>query len=195
MSRRIVDLSVALEAGIKSDPPGLLPQIDYMDHQDGFHSFARLWPGLQREHMPDGEGPAAETCSITTHNGTHLDAPYHFASTQDHALPSGPRPALRIDEIDLDWCFQPGVKLDFRHLPDGYVAQPHDIETELARIGHTLKPLEIVLVNTRAGERYGEDDYLLAGCGLRDRARSDPLFTRTGDPAHRHRWLELGSLT
>ena len=29
-------------------------------------------------------------------------------------------------------------------------------EAELARIGHTLKPLEIVVVNTRAGSRYGE---------------------------------------
>ena len=27
-----------------------------------------------------------------------------------------------IDEMPLDWYFRPGVKLDFRHLDDGYVA-------------------------------------------------------------------------
>ena len=27
-----------------------------------------------------------------------------------------------IDEVPLDWCLQPGVKLDFRHFADGYVA-------------------------------------------------------------------------
>ena len=74
--------------------------------------------------------------------------------------------ALTIDEVDLAWCFQPGVKLDFRHLPDGYVVQPADVEAELARISHTLKPLEIVVVNTRAGSAYGQPDYLRAGCGM-----------------------------
>ena len=41
-----------------------------------------------------------------------------------------------------------------------------DIETELKRIGHSLRPLEIVLVNTAAGARYGKPDYVSAGCGM-----------------------------
>ena len=41
-----------------------------------------------------------------------------------------------------------------------------DVEAELKRIGHTLKPLEIVVVNTRAGSRYGNNDYVSAGCGM-----------------------------
>ena len=32
MARRLVDISVALKAGIASDPPRMLPQIDYFDH-------------------------------------------------------------------------------------------------------------------------------------------------------------------
>ena len=60
--------------------------------------------------------------------------------------------AITIDEVPLDWCFQPGVKLDFRHFPDGYVATAKDVEAELKRIGHTLSPLEIVVVNTAAGK-------------------------------------------
>ena len=68
--------------------------------------------------------------------------------------------------MDLNWCFQPGVKLDFRHLPDGYVVQAADVEAELARIGHTLQPLQIVVVNTRAGSAYGTAGYTRAGCGM-----------------------------
>ena len=68
--------------------------------------------------------------------------------------------------MPLEWCYQPGVKLDFRHLPDGYIVTAQDVEAELARIGHTLKPLEIVVVNTSAGAAYGSPDYLARGCGM-----------------------------
>jgi kynurenine formamidase len=74
--------------------------------------------------------------------------------------------AWTIDEVPLEWCFQPGIKLDFRHLPDGHVVSADEVEAELARINHTLSPLEIVLVNTRAGSRYGHDDYVSSGCGM-----------------------------
>jgi kynurenine formamidase len=96
-----------------------------------------------------------------THNGTHLDAPYHFHSTMNR----GER-AITIDEVPLDWCLQPGIKLDFRHLPDGYVVTADDVAAELDRIAHVLKPLEIVVVNTRAGAAYGKPHYVSAGCGI-----------------------------
>ena len=41
-----------------------------------------------------------------------------------------------------------------------------EVEAELARIGHTLAPLEIVLVNTAAGAAYGRPDYVARGCGM-----------------------------
>jgi kynurenine formamidase len=74
--------------------------------------------------------------------------------------------AITIDEVPLEWCFQPGVKLDFRHLPDGHVVTAGEVERELSRVGHRLVPLDIVLINTRAGSRYGHDDYVSAGCGM-----------------------------
>jgi kynurenine formamidase len=74
--------------------------------------------------------------------------------------------AIAIDEVPLEWCFQPGVKLDFRHFPDGYVVTAQDVQSELKRINHDLQPLEIVVVNTRAGSRYGHSDYVSSGCGI-----------------------------
>ena len=161
MPRRIVDLSVSLENGIASDPPIMLPEITYMDHQDTVDQILSFFPGLKKEDLPGGEGWAVETLNIATHNGTHMDAPYHYHST----MSKGER-ALTIDEIPLDWCLRPGVKLDFRHFEDGYVAKAADVEAELERIGHELQPLDIVVVNTSAAERYGQPDYLLKGCGM-----------------------------
>jgi kynurenine formamidase len=41
-----------------------------------------------------------------------------------------------------------------------------DVEMELARIGHELQPLEIVLVNTAAGAALGQPDFVSKGCGM-----------------------------
>jgi len=165
MTTTFVDLSIYLENDVLSDPPPLAPRIEYKAHAETVDEFTRLLPGTRPEDYPDGEAAASEWVRLTTHSGTHLDAPYHFHSTMDGKL-GGARPSITIDEVPLDWCFQPGVKLDFRHLPDGHVVTAAQVETELARIGHTLSPLEIVVVNTRAGSRYGHDDFVNAGCGM-----------------------------
>jgi len=161
LARRFVDLSVALEAEIASDPPMMLPEITYMAHADTAEQVASFFPGLTADDLPGGEGWAIEFLSIATHNGTHLDAPYHFHSTMD-----GGKRAITIDEVPLDWCMGPGVKLDFRHLPDGHVVSAEEVAAELDRIGHDLSPGDIVVVNTSAGARYGHDDYLVSGCGM-----------------------------
>jgi kynurenine formamidase len=161
MARRFIDLSIFLENDVVSDPPVYRPKIDYVDHRMSVPELLSFFPGLKPEDLPDGEGWSLERIQLITHNGTHLDAPYHFASTMNR----GER-AWTIDEVPLEWCFQPGVKLDFRNFPDGYVVTAADVEAELHRIGHALSPLEIVVINTRAGSRYGHDDYVSSGCGM-----------------------------
>src|SRR5690606_22938580 len=141
------------------------PHIEYFTHESSFEQIARFFPGLKKEDLPDGEGWAVEKINLSTHNGTHLDAPYHFHSTMNKALGQAERSST-IDEVPLDWCFQPGVQPDFPPLPDRHVAPAPEVQADLAPIGHTLKPLEIVVVNTRAGSRYGNDDYVSSGCGM-----------------------------
>lgn len=165
MARRFVDLSIYLENDIQSDPPSSRPHIEYFTHENTFDRIAQFFPGLKPEELPDGEGWAVERVNLSTHNGTHLDAPYHFHSTMNKAL-GKPERSATIDEVPLEWCFQPGVKLDFRYFPDGYVVTAADVEAELRRIGHELAPLEIVVINTRAGARYGHPDYVSSGCGM-----------------------------
>ncbi len=162
MTRRILDLSIALDPDVVTDPPFMRPTITRQTHAETVAEAAMFFPGITADAMAGGEGFAAsETLTLSTHNGTHLDAPWHYHPTQD-----GGKPALTIDEIPLDWCLQPGVKLDFRHLPDGHVVTAAEVEAELARIGHTLQPLNIVLVNTAAGAALGQPDFLGKGCGM-----------------------------
>ena len=162
MARSFVDLSIYLENDVITDPPFMRPRIEYVTHGQTMPEANHFFPGVLAEQMPGGEGfAAAEKVSLSTHNGTHLDAPWHFHPTQD-----GGAPAMTIDEVPLDWCFRPGVKLDFRTLADGHVVTGAEVEAELARIGHDLQPLDIVLVNTAAGMAVGNPDYVSIGCGM-----------------------------
>ncbi|MGH8237946.1 MAG: cyclase family protein [Steroidobacteraceae bacterium] len=158
---RIIDLSVALDGDVKCDPPEMVTEITYYTHGPMAKMLEEIFPGLRAADLPDGEGWASERVQCTTHSGTHMDAPWHFASTMNR----GER-ARTIDQLPLEWCFAAGVKLDFRHLPDGYVAQPKDIDAELARTGARIEPRTIVVVNTAAGARYGYPDYMSRGCGM-----------------------------
>lgn len=157
----IIDLSVSLDPDIVSDPEIMTPKVTYFTHDQTAGQVQGFFPGLGREELPGGEGWAIERLEIATHNGTHLDAPYHHHSTMN-----GGERAITIDEVPLDWCYRPGVRLDFRGFKDGYVATAADMEAELARIGHEIQPFDIVLVNTSAAAAYGTLDFIHRGCGV-----------------------------
>jgi len=170
MGRRLVDLSIPITNDIISDPETMRPQVSYTRHDAGVAQMAFSFPGLTAADLPDGEGWAVERITLSTHNGTHMDAPWHFHSTTDQATPGGGRPAPTIDEGPLEYFLQPGVKLDFRHFADGYVATGADVAAELERIGHELQPLDIVLVNTAAGAAFGDPNFIHKGCGMGEEA-------------------------
>ncbi len=74
--------------------------------------------------------------------------------------------ALTIDEIPLDWCFNDGVVLDFRHKCDGEHITVKDLKQELRRIDYKIKPLDIVLIQTGADDAWGTEKYLVRGAGM-----------------------------
>jgi kynurenine formamidase len=120
-----------------------------------------FFPGITSDDLPGGPGWAVEFLTLTTHSGTHLDAPYHYSPAMDQGKPS-----MTIDEIPLEWCFHDGVVLDFRYKADGKRITAEDLEKELKRIGYEIKPMDIVLIQTGADTAWGTREYLTKGAGM-----------------------------
>lgn len=162
MAQRFVDLSIYLENDVISDPPFMRPEITYQKHAETVEEARHFFPDVEADDFPGGEGfAAAEWVKLTTHNGTHLDAPWHFHPTMD-----GGERAITIDEVPLEWCFRPGVKLDFRHFEHGHVVTAAEVEAELERIEVAVQPLDIVVINTAAGKAIGDPNFVNIGCGM-----------------------------
>lgn len=148
---QVVDLSVALAA---TPPESMLKvDIEYVTHEQGARIFGSFF-GLEKSDFPEGSFAATENITLTTHSGTHLDAPWHY----------GPRcegkPSRTIDEIPLEWCFGDGVVLDFRHKKAGEEIDAADFKQALDAIKYELNPFDIVLVMTGVSSKYyGTSDY------------------------------------
>ncbi len=152
----IIDLSVP----IMPTPPGamLKVEIEYLSHEDGARRDGAFF-GLSPEDLPEGRFAAVENVTLTTHSGTHLDAPYHYGPLSEG------KPARRIDEIPLEWCYGDGVVLDFTHKKAGDRIEIEDIEKALKKIQYELKPFDIVLFMTGASKYYGQSNYMQAHPG------------------------------
>jgi kynurenine formamidase len=82
-----------------------------------------------------------------------IDAPWHYAPTAEG------RPARTIEQCPLEWFFSDGVVLDLRYKRPGERIAVQDLEAALAAIGHTLAPLEIVLLMTGRDRHLGTREY------------------------------------
>jgi cyclase len=120
--------------------------------------------------FPDGEFLNNDFLELSTHTGTHVDAPAHYGSRTGYG--SG-RPRT-VDELPLDWFHRPGVVLDLTGSPSGAVGA-EVLDKELARIGYRPQPLDIVLLHTGADERSGTPRYFTEFAGL-DESATDYLL-------------------
>jgi kynurenine formamidase len=149
---RMIDLSVPIE----NDAPGELqpPKIEYLDHTAGGRVATFLFGCRPEDLTPTGHAWAVENLTTNSHTGTHIDAPYHYGATSDG------KPAKRIDEVPLEWCFGPGVVIDMRHKGNGDLISVEDLQDALRKISYELKPGDIVLIHTGAAKRWGTKEYL-----------------------------------
>jgi cyclase len=160
---RIIDLSSPVDgAAYEPDPVNhevLTPR------EGAIHMSSEM-----REHfgiefdpddLPDGEFLSLDRITLTTHTGTHVDAPSHYGS----ACTYGTGIPRHIDEMPLEWFHGPGVVLDLTDAGTGAVGAAR-LEKEFARIGHVPAPMEIVLLHTGADERVGTREYFTTFAGL-----------------------------
>ncbi len=150
---RLIDLSVPLENNAVSEP--MPAQIEYVTHAGlGLQQMKQFF-GIEEDDLvySDGQGWAIEEIHAISHTGTHVDAPYHYGATSEG------KPARRIDEVPLSWCFAPGVVLDVRHKEAGETITVDDLKEALDKIEYQLKPLDIVMLQTGADSRIDSPEY------------------------------------
>ena len=152
---RIIDLSLPIEEG-PSDP--IPVKITYKNHENGAEFLSKFF-GADKSDLPHGGG-AAEAVALSSHSGTHVDAPWHYAPTSEG------RKARTIDELPPEWFFSDGVVLDMTHKPNGSAVTVDDIRQSLEKIRYTIKPFDIVMLHTGADKYWGNAEYFEMGCGL-----------------------------
>ena len=153
---KIIDLSLPLEDS-PSEP--LRVTVEHQSHSDTAAVMAGYF-GATVDDLPEKLGWANELITACSHNGTHVDAPYHYFPT------CAGKPARTIDELPLEWFFSDGVVLDFSSKQNGALIEPQDIEQELVRINYQLKPFDIVMIRTDADRFWGSVEYFHAGAGV-----------------------------
>ncbi len=162
---RIIDLSLPIDE--KAFEVHKV-EIERVSHKAGVEKFNRVIMGrtllgkiqyalgkriLRKGDLPDEEFLSLEIVHSPVHIGTHLDYSFHYGSKSEN------RPAKTADEIPLEWCYADGVKLDFRHKKPAEAISAKDIEDGLKKINYTLKPQDIVFLETGADKLFGTPAY------------------------------------
>ena len=101
-----------------------------------------------------------EIIHSSVHMGTHVDAPFHYGSICEG------KPAKKIMDIPLDWCYGDGVVLDFTHLKYPQNIDKQEVLKALDKIKYKIKPMDIVLIRTGADRMVGTDDYVNKYVGM-----------------------------
>jgi kynurenine formamidase len=96
---------------------------------------------LTPKYLRTGLGWANDTIILSTHGTTHVDAPWHYAPVRRAARQNDRSTAAQ-------WFYGDGVVLDMRHKRHGEAITSEDIQSALAPIDYTIKPYDIVLVQT-----------------------------------------------
>ncbi|AHI01179.1 cyclase family protein [Kutzneria viridogrisea] len=166
----LIDLSSPVDASFWEPEP---VSITTMSAADGAkHLSAEMLEHFGMDFdpnvLPGAEFLTNDTLSLTTHTGTHVDAPAHYGSKATYGEPR------TIDQLPLDWFHRPAVVLDLTDVGIGVVGADV-LAGKLAEVGYTPQPLDIVLLNTGAARLVGTPKYFTDFAGL-DRSGVDLLL-------------------
>ncbi|MBD0842311.1 cyclase family protein [Streptomyces sp. TRM68416] len=158
---RIIDLSTPIDATVWEPNP---VEHDVMSPAEGGRHMAegmkeRYGLGFDPAELPEGELLSLDTFKLTTHTGTHVDAPSHYGTRATYGTPR------HIDTMPLDWFVRPGLVLDLTDQPVGAVGADV-LRREFDRIGREPEPMDIVMLNTGADRIAGTPKYFTDFTGL-----------------------------
>lgn len=157
---KLVDLTRLLDpSDIDRLPPErragatpLFPLVKHISPKDeGARVMSQIF-GCTPEDLPEGEGWGDEHVRMSTHLGTHVDAPLHYGS-----LCEG-KPSRTISDIDISELYCPAVVLDLRgRVESGKGIAAAALEAAIAENGATIEPGSAILLRT-GQEQFGLAD-------------------------------------
>jgi kynurenine formamidase len=168
----IIDLSLPIDDTLKETHPAT---IDRISHAQGVEHFnwvvMNKQPGGKERYekgervakpgeIPDGEMPSLEIVHSPVHMGTHVDAPFHYGSMCEG------KPAKKIMDIPLEWCYGDGVVLDFTLLKYPQNIGKEEVVAALRKIYYKIKPMDIVLIYTGGDKLLGTPEYVNKYVGM-----------------------------
>jgi len=109
--------------------------------------------------LPDCELLSIDTLTLTSHTGTHIDAPAHYGTRASYGEPK------TVEQLPLDWFHRPAFVLDLTDHGTGAV-DADVIKAELDRIDYHPEPLDIALLNTGADALAGTPAFFTDFTGL-----------------------------
>lgn len=167
----IIDLSVAISPDSWEPEP---IEVEWINHTAGADKLGRSawyferrkgWRGLLQRFLPadgrlishrdfpDAMGLSQMFYRLSTHTGTHVDAPFHYGwrkNTRD--LPD------TISEIPLGWCYGAGVLIDCSADPREQI-DADNVARQCELAGISVSEGDIVLINTGASRLFGRREY------------------------------------
>lgn len=97
----------------------------------------------------------SEAIFLSTHAGTHVDAPSHFI-----------KGAKQLHQIEPDRLIRDAVVLDLSHKKPRESIEDEDIEATEEHAGLAIRENEIVLLKTNWDQHFGSSDYFSEHPGL-----------------------------
>lgn len=146
---RLIDLSLTIAPTISEPAP---VSIEYISHEQGAYILGKSL-NLQPQDFPDGFAISTEIISLTTHTGTHIDAPLHYGPDCEGVK------SKSIVDVPLEWFYSNAVVLRFDPNPDLNEVSLEEVQQQLEIIQYSLKPLDIVLLQTEGDRLWGEKEY------------------------------------
>jgi kynurenine formamidase len=153
---KFFDLSQPIGSNVGEPVPVL---VDLLTHEAGAAVLGASH-GITAADFPDGYAISLETVTLTTHTGTHIDAPLHYAPICEG------QPAKSVDDLPLDWFFCPGVVLHFDSDPELGPVTRDEMLSELGELPEELEAGTIVLCNVGAARLWGKREYFTQFRGL-----------------------------
>jgi cyclase len=153
---KLFDLSQPVGPNVSEPVP---VSIELLTHEAGAAVLGASH-GVTAADFPDGYAISLETVTLTTHTGTHIDAPLHYGPICEG------QPARTVDALPLDEFFGPGVVLHFDSDAELGPVSADEMSSALAELPGKLEAGTIVLCNVGAARFWGQKEYFTQFRGI-----------------------------